>query len=187
MGKALYVVAPRVLDALDAIGVSLGGLLSSQYGTGRLPPLLFYGAAVLFLGTSVFMAWRDEYVVKLKLETVLNDRETRRKGRERLGVELESLSECERSAYEGHDADQYHAVRRKLKDIEENIGAISEDCFDASLASRYKAVNVQDTLLDEATRMHFFSRGQGDFWTVYGKIKGQRNELLKILEELGND
>jgi len=45
-------------------------------------------------------------------------------------------------------------------------------------------VNVLDVQLDEATKMHFISRAQGSFWTMYQQLKGWRACLVDILKDL---
>ncbi len=105
--------------------------------------------------------------------------------RQKLGSVLERLTRAELSAYQGTNGEQYEALLEFLRGLEREVEQTSiVDLKDESVISRYRSVNVLDVQLDEATRMHFISRAQGSFWTVYQRIRGQRQLLERILSEL---
>jgi hypothetical protein len=102
-----------------------------------------------------------------------------------LGRVLEQLADCEMAAYQGSNVHEYDELLRRLEGLDKEVERISSDCLNnLSFASRYRAVNVLDVHLDEATKGHFISRAQGNFWSVYQKIKAQRSVLVDILKEL---
>lgn len=107
------------------------------------------------------------------------------KAREGIGQVLEGLAACELRAYSGSNASEYDALLQELDALDKKLETIARVYLnDPSIASRYKAVNVLDIHLDDATRLHFLSRAQGSFWSVYQKIKGQRAALGEIMKEL---
>lgn len=116
----------------------------------------------------------------------LDDKQKRKRAREAIGKVLEQLAECEHEAYDGADALAYDRLFRRVEQIKRTIREIASQYLDSSFESRYLAVNVLDVQLDEATKMHFISRAQGSFWTMYQQIKGWRAYLAEVLKELGH-
>ncbi|MGB8583761.1 MAG: hypothetical protein WCD47_23305 [Candidatus Sulfotelmatobacter sp.] len=115
----------------------------------------------------------------------LAENEKHRKAREAIGRVLERLSECERDAYAGANGSDYERLLKKIAAIKHSVSEIAGKYLDSSFESRFLAVNVFDVQLDEATRMHFITRAQGSFWTMYQQVKGWRACLVGILKELG--
>jgi len=104
--------------------------------------------------------------------------------RKRVGKLQEELAQCESAAYYGSDAHGYEALLKRLDKVAREVRTIADECLDESFVSRFLSVNVHDVTLDEPTRMHFISRGQGNFWAVYQRIKGWRGLLAQVMTEL---
>jgi hypothetical protein len=121
--------------------------------------------------------------VRLEAYPSTPEKSESKKAREAIGRVLERLAQCERRAYDGSNADEYHKLLRQIDEIKRTIREIASRHLDSSFESRFLAVNVLDTQLDEATKMHFISRAQGSFWTVYQQIKGWRAFLDRFLSE----
>ena len=105
--------------------------------------------------------------------------------REEIGRVLEQLARCEHEAYDGSNALDYDKLLEQIQQIKQTVHRIATQYLHTSFESRFLAVNVLDAQLDDATKMHFMSRAQGSFWTVYQQIKGWRACLLDVLRELG--
>jgi tetratricopeptide (TPR) repeat protein len=125
--------------------------------------------------------------VRLEVFPTLDEKQKRKKAREAVGKVLEQLAQCERQAYDGSNAVEYSSLLRGIEQIKRTVREIAIRYLDSSFESRFLAVNVHDVQLDEPTRMHFISRAQGSFWTVYQQVKGWRACLVDILRELNRE
>jgi len=107
-----------------------------------------------------------------------------KRGRKELGSILIELSQCEAEAYSGENSQQYDRLIRRIDAIKAKVGEVAKKYLEPSVESRFLAVRVLDTQLDEATRAHFIDRAQGNFWTVFQQIKGWRGCIERILQEM---
>jgi hypothetical protein len=131
---------------------------------------------------SFFSDWRD--VAVSSGSSANGEPAMRRRARERLGLVAEELAECELAAYRGSNGDQYEQLLARLDAARDEVRRVSIECLDGSLLSRWEAVNVHDSPVDDATKHHFISRAQGSFWTVYQRVRGWRRLIDGVLSEL---
>src|SRR5258708_20577197 len=115
----------------------------------------------------------------------LDEKQKQKTAKEAIGRLLEQLAQCEREAYDGSNSSDYDRLLGQIEQIKRNVKEIAAKYLDSSFESRFLAVNVLDVQLDEATKMHFIARAQGSFWTMYQQLKGWRQCLVGILQELG--
>jgi hypothetical protein len=125
--------------------------------------------------------------VRVEIYPVLDEKQKRKIAREEIGKLAQQLAQCEHDAYDGSNAPEYDSLLGQIQQVKQAIHCIATRYLDSSFESRFLAVNVHDVQLDEAMKMHFISRAQGSFWTVYQQIKGWRACLAQILRELSRD
>jgi hypothetical protein len=85
----------------------------------------------------------------------------------------------------GSSSAEYDKLYQQVEQIKRRVGEIATEFLDTSFESRFLAVKVLDSNLDESTRNHFIQRAQASFWTVYQQLRGWRIFLVGILQELG--
>jgi hypothetical protein len=159
--QTLFLGVAAVLDAIGAF------LVSIQH---RYTAYSCFIGAIAMVVTAVYVTYRSEYRLK--------------QGKQELGLILIELSQCELAAYDGSDGEQYDALMERIKKIKQRIGKVGEQYLDTSIEARFLAVNVLDVHLDEPTKLHFMTRAQGSFWTMYQQIKGWRTCVDRLLQEL---
>jgi cell division protein FtsW (lipid II flippase) len=152
-----------VAAVLDAIGAFLATIRHLHWA------YVVFAAAIAMAIIAVVFTYRTEYRTK--------------RGKQELGHILRELSACELAAYDGQGGADYDALMQRIKAIKTKISEAARK-LDSSIEDRFLAVNVYDVQLDEATRMHFISRAQGDFWTAYQLIRGWRACVVGLLQEL---
>jgi hypothetical protein len=166
-----------VWDAFWLVGPPLG-LVSASDRTW----FLFWGlVAVAVCGFQAFLVLIGENRL---LKQTLDDRNKFKKAKELIGQMLELLSHCEIDAYEGSNHVEYEKLLEEIDEVKRGVRDVATKYLDLSFESRFLAVNVLDVHLDEPTRMHFITRAQGNFWTMYQQIKGWRAYLNEVLKEL---
>ena len=178
--------SPRMAAVVALIAIAWEGfwLIGPPIGlsnSDRKMYLLWGLAAITLSGyRTFFVLSRDNR----RLKSALDEKHKIRKAKEAIGKLLEQLAQCEREAYNGSDGSAYDRLLRQIEQIKLKVREIATDHLDQSFESRFLAVNVHDIQLDEATKMHFLSQAQGDFWTMYQQLKGWRACLVDILREL---
>ena len=174
---------------------AVGALLSIVWEALLLlgPPLglsgkdwkLYYFWGLVALAISIAQAFFSLVRENRHLAAQLDKARRLKEAKTAIGKLLEQLAECEREAYGGSDGSDYDRLFRKIEQIKLRVREVATDYLDPSFESRFLAVNVLDVQLDEATKMHFISRTQESFWTMYQQLKGWRACLVGILQELG--
>ena len=145
---------------------------------------LYLRWGLVALAISCFQAFYTLIRENRRLKSELDEKQKIRKARELIGKMLEQIASYELDAYNGSDGGQYDKLYQKIEQVKRDVTLIATEYLDASFKSRFLAVNVLDVQLDEATRFHFISRAQGDFWTMYQQLKGWRSYLEKVFNEL---
>lgn len=160
-------------------------LVGPPVGVGvedRRAYLIWGGIALVLAVAQAFIA---SQIRIHHLQTALHDKKRRRAAREAVGRVQERLADLEGRAYNGTDGTEYDKVLKVIEEIKTEVHRIGrEDLEDDSFLSRFLAVNVLDTPLDDATKMHFISRAQGSFWTVYQQVKGWRIFVREFMKEI---
>ncbi len=149
---------------LDAIGSFLASL-KHFYSAYAL-----FAAAIGMVIAAIWTTYQRDYRLK--------------RGKEELGSVLVELSKCELAAHDGKDSSDYDDLIERTSAIKSRVAEIGEKYLDSSIESRFLAVNVLDIELDEATKSHFIYNAKGSFWTLYQQIKGWRNCVDRLLQEL---
>lgn len=161
MKQTLFLGVAAVLDAVGAFFASDKHLYTAY---------AFFSLAIVMAGLAIWVAFRNDYCL--------------RQGKKELSRVLFELSECERDAYNGKDGLQYDELKQRITKARNDVEKIGKKYLDESILYRFLAVNVLDTQLDEATKLHFMARAQASFWTLYQQIRGWRISLERILQEL---
>jgi hypothetical protein len=161
MKQTLFLGIAAVSDAIGAF-LATRQHLHSAYS--------LFAIAIVMVVVAVWVSYRNEYRIK--------------RGRRELGQILVELSSCELASHEGNDGGDYDKLLGRIKKVKERVEDAAKHLDDASVASRFLAVNVLDVQLDEATKLHFIGRAQGSFWTMYQQIKGWRACVEQLLKEL---
>ena len=174
---AIMCLASVVWEAFWLIGPPFG-IVSVE---DRDKYLLWGLLAIIICGIQAFGSLLRE---NKQLKSTLDDKQRIIEARKRIGKLLVELADCEKSAYDGANGAEYNQLYGRIESVKAEVQAIANECLDESFASRFLAVNVYDVQLSEATRMHFLSRAQGSFWTVYQQVNGWRALLEKIMGEL---
>lgn len=121
---------------------------------------------------------------ELQIYPALDDKEKQKRARESIGSVMLQLAKCEHDAYSGADANQYDRLLKDIDEAKQQVHQIALRYMDSSFEAGFLAVSVLDVQLDEATKLHFISRAQGSFWTVYQQVKGWRKYLSEVLKGL---
>jgi hypothetical protein len=161
MKQTLFLGIATVLDAIGAF------LATRQHFHSAYS---LFAVAILMVVVAVWVSYWKEYRIK--------------RGRRELGQMLVELSLCELASYDGNDGGDYDKLIGRIKKVKERVETAAQHLDDASVVSRFLAVNVLDVQLDEATKRHFMDRAQGSFWTMYQQIKGWRACVEQLLKEL---
>jgi hypothetical protein len=161
MRQTLFLGVAAILDAIGSFLASIHHLYTA-YGC--------FAVAIVLVIVAVLFHYRDDY----RLE----------RGKRKLGEVLMELSQAELGAHEGTNSGEYDKLLARIDVINKKISVAAQYLDDSSIESRFHSVNVYDIELNEATKVHFISRGQGNFWTVYQKVKAQRICVEQLLREL---
>ena len=161
MKQTLFLGIAAILDAVGAF------LSSIHY---LLPAYSCFAFAILMVLLAIWVTYREGY--------------RRKRCRDGLGSVLVELSECESEAYRGSNKQQYDRLIKRIDSVKLKVAEIAKGYADLSIESRFLAVRVLDVQLDEATKLHFTSRAQGDFWAVYQLLKGWRACVEQLLQEI---
>lgn len=161
MNQTVFLGVAAVLDAVGAF------LATRQH---LYPAYGCFSGAIVMVGLAVWVSYWNEYRV--------------RRGKKTLGEVLVELSQCELAAYAGSDGSDFDSVKQRLNAVHEKIKRAAKFLDDASVESRFLAVNVHDIELTEAMKRHFLDRAQGSFWSMYQKIKASRQCVERMLGEI---
>ena len=135
--------------------------------------------------SATFKHFLCSYKKNRQLTAVLDEKLKIKQTKEAVGKLLEQVAQCESEAYSGSTGTEYDRLYQHVEQIKRRVGEIATEFLDTSFESRFLAVKVLDSNLDEATKRHFIQRAQASFWTMYQQLKGWRAFLVGILQELG--
>jgi hypothetical protein len=160
-------------------------LIGPPLGVSDRKWYLFWGLVALAI--SNFQAFFVLLKQNKQLTVALDEKRRIRQTKEAIGKLLEHVAQCESEAYKGSSSAEYDKLYQQVEQIKRRAGEIATEFLDTSFESRFLAVKVLDSNLDESIRKQFIQRsGSQSFWTVYQQLRGWRAFLVGILQELGH-
>jgi hypothetical protein len=155
---AVGAIASFVWEGFWLIGPPVGYSISDRKW------YLFWGLVALAI--SNFQAFFVLLKQNKHLSAALDEKQKIRQTKEAVGKLLLHVAQCESEAYKGSSSAEYDKLYQQVEQIKRRAGEIATEFLDASFESRFLAVKVLDSNLDESLRKQFIERsGSQSFWT----------------------